>query len=122
MASAAFDQGGRASLGWNVSVLILGAGAVLYLLAVSPAHRPPSMGPLLGWAVLLPAMYVGFQLVPLPLPLLRILSPVRARLVDSLTPITQTPAFAPISIDPATTAVFLVRTLAYSLTALLIYL
>ena len=121
LAYAAFDQGGRDSLGWNTSLLILGAGAVIYLLAVSPADRPSLMRQLLGWAVLLPPAYVGFQLVPLPLPLLKVLSPARAKLVDSLMPITHAPAFAPLSIDPATTAVFLLRTLAYSLTALLIY-
>src|SRR5450755_1481551 len=121
LAYAAFDQGGQASVGWNISLLILGAGAVFYLLAVSPVDRPPFMGQLLGWAVLLPPAYVGFQLVPLPLALLKVLSPARAKLAFSLMPIGQTPAFAPISIDPATTAVYLLRTLAYSLTTLLIY-
>jgi O-antigen ligase len=118
---AAFDEGGQVPIGWNTSLLILGAGAILYLLAVSRADRPPFIGQMVAWAVLLPPVYVGFQLLPLPLPLLKILSPERAKLADSLAPIMQTPAFAPISIDPATTAVYLLRTLAYSLTAFLIY-
>jgi hypothetical protein len=121
LAYAAFDQGGRDLLGWNTSLLIIGAGAILYSLAVSPGGRSPVMPQLLGWAVLLPPAYVGFQLLPLPLPLLRLLSPARAQLVDLLMPITPTPSVAPLSIDPATTTAFLLRTLAYSLTALLIY-
>src|ERR1039457_6227557 len=118
---AAFDEGGQVPIGWNTSLLLLGAGAILYLLAVSRADRPPFIGQMVAWAVLLPPVYVGFQLLPLPLPLLKILSPERAKLAESLAPIMQTPAFAPISIDPATTAVYLLRTLAYSLTAFLIY-
>ena len=121
VAWAALNQGGRLSLGWNESLLIIGAGAVFYLLAVSPADRPPLLRQVLGWVVLLPPAYVGFQLLPLPLPLLKVLSPARAQLAFSLMPIGRTPAFASLSIDPATTAVFLLRTLAYSLTALLVY-
>lgn len=117
---AAFDQGGRTAVGWNASLVILGAAAILYLLVTSSRDRPRLMRRLLSWAVLLPPVYVAFQLLPLPLPLLRILSPARAHLVDSLLPITQVPAFAPITIDPAITAIYLVRTLAYSLTTLLI--
>ena len=120
LAYAAFDQGGRTAVGWNASLVIVGAAAIFYLLATSRLDRPPLMGQLLGWAVLLPPVYVGFQLLPLPLPLLRMLSPARANLVDSLIPVMQAPAFAPISIDPANTAIYLLRTLAYSLTALLV--
>jgi len=109
------------SLAWNTSLLIIGAGAVSYTLAVSRVDRPPFVEQLLGWAVALPTAYVGFQLLPLPLPILTILSPARAKLVDSLAPIAQAPAFVSISIDPAATSVYFLRTLAYSLTALLIY-
>ena len=118
---AALDQGGQDPMGWNTSLLLLGTGALLYLLVVSRTDRPPFIGQTVVWAVLLPPAYIGFQLVPLPLPLLKIISLERAKLAESLAPITQTPAFAPISIDPGTTAVYLLRTLAYSLTAFLIY-
>ena len=117
---AVFNQGGQPSLAWNTSLLIIGAGAVFYTLAVSRADRR-AFGTLVGWSVLLPPAYVGFQLLPLPLPVLRILSPARAKLIDSLIPITQPPALAAISIDPAATSVYFLRTLAYSLTVLLIY-
>jgi O-antigen ligase len=118
LAYAAFDQ---TIVGWNISLLILGTGAVLYLLALSLTDFPSFVGPLLGWALLLPSAYVGFQVLPLPLTILRILSPARVHLVESLMPITQTPAFAAISIDSSTTAVYLLRTLAYSLSSLLIF-
>ena len=101
-------------------MLMLGAGGLVCLLSISPADHLTLHRPFFTWAALLPPVYVGFQLVPLPLQMLRILSPARAQLVDSLTPITQTPAFAPLSFDPETTAAFLVRTLAYSFTAILI--
>ena len=56
---AAFDQGGQDPIGWNICLLLLGVGAVFYLLAVSRADRPPFMGQLFAWAVLLPPAYVG---------------------------------------------------------------
>jgi O-antigen ligase len=118
---AVLDQGGQDPIGWNVALLILGAGAIPYLLVISRADRPPFIGQMPAGAVLLPSAYVAFQLLPLPVRLLKILSPARAKLAESLAPITNAPSFAPISIDPGTTSIYLLRTLAYSLAALLIY-
>lgn len=120
LAYAAVDEAGLASVGWNISLLFIGVGAVFCFLADSLADRP-RLTPRASWAFLLPAVYVGFQLLPLPLLLLKILSPARAKLVESLTPITHAPGFAPISIHPATTGLFFLRTLAYSLAALVVF-
>lgn len=120
-AYACFNQGGRTAVGWNTSLLILSAAAVLYLLTVPLIDQRPLTARLLSWCFLLPPAYVAFQLLPLPLGVVRVLSPARAGLVDSLAQVTQSPSFATISIDPASTSIFLLRTLAYSLMALLIF-
>ena len=119
-AYAAFDQGGRTAVGWNASLLILGVGAVLYLLAGLRTGGLPFKSRMLGWALILPPAYVALQLLPLPVALLKVIAPARASLIQNLAPVMRVPTFAPISIDPSSTAIFLLRTLAYSITALLI--
>jgi len=51
----------------------------------------------------LPAFYVAFQIVPLPLPLLRVLSPSRAELADSLAIVMAAPRYASLSVVPSVT-------------------
>jgi len=69
------------------------------------------------------ACVIGVQLIPMPLPVLRVLSPQsaaiwdRAMRVASLAGVTA-PTLHPITIDPSTTALHLFRTLAYLATFL----
>jgi hypothetical protein len=71
--------------------------------------------------VLLFPAYLVFQLVPLPLPLLRILSPTRAEITDALAGVVAaSPQFAPLSIAPAGTWVHLARMLGYGVILLLV--
>ncbi len=74
----------------------------------------------LRWAVLLFPCYVAFQLIPLPLPLVRVLSPTRAQLFESLGNLTRTAGFVPLTIARATTFVYLFRILGYTLTFILV--
>jgi O-antigen ligase len=115
LAYAVLDKGGRTAIGWNASLLVFGIASAIYFL-----NRKFASYPFLLWAILLPPAYVALQLVPLPLPLLRLLSPAKASLLDRLAPLAPVPSFAPLSIDPATTIAYLVRMLAYSLAILVI--
>jgi O-antigen ligase len=117
---AVFQYGGSTITGWNVCLLLLGLVAVAYWLRTASADLAPPMEPWFGWAVLLVPSYVALQLVPLPLSLLRVLSPTRARIADSLGLVMQPPGFVPLSITPATTFAHLFRIIGYTVIFLLI--
>ena len=103
---------------WSVSLVGIGlATVVLWLPAAGPA---PRLERWLAWAVLLVPCYVAWQLLPLPSFLLRMVSPERAWILDNLKPVMPTPAFAPLTISPGTTAEFLLRMIGYTLTFLAI--
>src|SRR5947207_9228728 len=65
------------------------------------------------WPSVLLVAYVAFQLVPLPLWLLRSVSPARAALVQMLNPIMPWTSYAPISVFPSATLAHLLRIAAY---------
>ncbi len=115
---AIFHDGGMVLRAWNVCLLILALTALVCWSRNTQALRP--MKPYLAWPVMLFPAYVALQLLPLPLFLLRILSPARAGLVDSLGSVMRVPAFAPIAIAPSTTLAYLFRIVAYTVTFLLI--
>ena len=123
---------GAASVQWSVCIAGVAAVTLLYVARHGNLARSKPSGherrgrdriSLLALAV--PA-YVAFQLVPLPLPVLRLLSPRRAELTDALGAVMPAPRFAPLSVDPAATTMaltgvmacvlcfFLVRELTYS--------
>jgi O-antigen ligase len=68
-----------------------------------PGRFYASLGGGLKWLVFLPPAYAFFQVVPLPLGLVRILSPARARLAAALGPVLGLPAFVPLSVAPSAT-------------------
>ena len=72
-----------------------------------------------SWLLLFPG-YVALQLLPLPLFLLRLLSPARASIVDSLARLMPPAGFAPLATAPAITVTHLVRIIAYILTFILV--
>src|SRR5437879_5636411 len=57
----------------------------------------------LTWLLYLLPFYVAFQIVPLPLPLIRVLSPSRAELADSLAIVMAVPRYASLSVVPSVT-------------------
>lgn len=69
-------------------------------------------------ALLLP-LYVTFQLLPLPLGVVRLLSPIRGEIADALQVVGAAPTFASLTIAAPTTWVFLWRSLGYVLIFLL---
>ena len=113
------DTGGRDFGTWDVSLLIAGLTAIGYWLVSRSDSGPPLERPLRCVLFLLPA-YIGLQLVPLPLWLVRILSPARAQLVDMLGTVMPAPRFAALSVAFSTTAAYLLRTIGYTVVFLLV--
>ncbi len=108
-------QHGGASTDWNICLLALGLTAAAYWLrtVVAPGE---SEAP---WLPLFPC-YVALQLLPLPLFLLRLLSPTRASILDSLARLMPPVSFAPLAIAPAITVTHLARVVAFVLTFVLV--
>jgi hypothetical protein len=119
LAWSLLHSGGGDPPDWSVSLVIIGAAS----LAVSalPSRRAPRSGlqTVQAWcAVLLPA-YVAFQLVPLPVGLLRIIDPTRAELADALYAVASGVSTAPLTVAPPRTWVHASRVLGYALVFLL---
>jgi O-antigen ligase len=108
-------QNGGAGTDWNICLLALGVVAAVYLLR-TPAARCAIGAP---WLLLFPC-WVALQLLPLPLFLLRLLSPTRAGILDSLARLMPAARFAPLAIAPATTVTHWMRVIAYTLTFVLV--
>jgi len=114
-----FQYGGVVLADWNVCLLLVGLAAVVYRPRAA-ASDPAGFNDPWRWAVLLVPGYVALQLLPAPMFLLRILSPARARILDSLGYLMQPVRFASLSVTPATTAAHLFRIVCYTLTFLII--
>jgi len=103
-------QNGGAGTDWNICLLALGVTAAAYWLRAR-AKPVPAPTP---WLLLFPC-FVALQLLPLPLFLLRLLSPTRAAIVDSLARLMPPAGFAPLATAPAITVTYLPRIAAYVL-------
>jgi O-antigen ligase len=99
LAWALFLRAGVHPSDWVSTVLFVGCTCFVYWFFVRKRHlAPPTVG-WVGWVIWALPCYCAFQLLPLPLGLLRILSPARAQLVDALTPVLPA-AHAPIAANP----------------------
>src|ERR1700733_2237172 len=103
------ELGGQDLIGWNISLFILAVGAIVYWLGTPAEDLAPPVDPWIGSLTLLLLLFIAFQLIPLPVFLLRILSPARAALVDNLAQVAPPSAFAPLSITPAVTSLYFLR-------------
>ncbi|MFI5109760.1 MAG: O-antigen ligase family protein [Terriglobales bacterium] len=102
LAYTTFQWGGVVRTGRYEYLLVLGLLAVVWSLARRDDQTAPP-GRVLRWtAVLLPA-YALLQVVPLPVAVLRLVSPARAEMVDALGPIGAKVGFASLSVFPAGT-------------------
>ena len=117
---AVLRHGGRALFDWNISLLVVAVCAISYRLTTPVSRLAPAMEKLPRTLALLVPAYFLFQLVPLPMFLVRILSPERARILDSLRAVMPPVTFAPLSVSPAVTFVYLFRIIGYLLVFLLI--
>ena len=116
---AAITHGGDQPLEWSVCGLILGLAGVLGWVWPLGAQPSSLLDRVVLWAALFFPAYVVFQLVPLPLFLVRILSPTRAEIADALMRVMQSGSRVPISISPQATWVHLSRITGYALVFLL---
>ena len=118
-AYAVLQNGGRDLTDWNICLLIIGIAALTYWWRRAP---PGAVTDNRAWqaALFLFPAYLVLQVVPLPLWLLRVVSPARAAILGSLADLHQSVSFASLSVTPATTFVYLFRVIGYTLTFLVI--
>jgi O-antigen ligase len=115
LAYGVFYQGGRLPVNWNISLLIISVAAIAYWLISPAASLAPPIGPWGGWVALMVPVYAGFQFIPLPVSLLRVLSPDRAQMIERLSGVMNAPRFASLSIDPATTLYYFLNFAVYAI-------
>jgi O-antigen ligase len=113
LAWAIFQYGGVAPATWNICLLMVALAAAIHWL--SPPTPQPIVGRFWQWALLLLPALIGFQALPLPLFLLRFLSPARAVITDSLAVVMPPVRLAALSVAPAVTFASLLRVIAYTL-------
>jgi O-antigen ligase len=116
---AVFQDGGLLLTHWNICLLLLGLATFIYWTRRLPSGAASSTSSQ-SLVLLLLLGYIAFQLLPQPVVLLRVLSPERARILDSLTRVTSPVRFAPLAITPATTFVHLFRIIGYTLAFLMV--
>ncbi len=102
-----------------IPLLLLGLAGLLCSVSV-PRPGCGLLDQIALWSALLFPAYVAFQLLPLPLLLLRILDPTRAEIADAAQGVLTGLNFAPISIVPEKTWLHLSRIVGYSLIFLII--
>jgi len=110
---AVFASGAVERVDWNVSLVLLGSGALLYVVSRRRSEFGPPLERILLWSLILLPAYLLFQLTPLPLTLLRLISPARAELSDGLRNVFPSGGFAALSVVPAATLESLLRICAY---------
>ena len=120
LAYAAFFYGGVLPENWNVCLLGIGSITALYWIFSRSRDRAPRLEPWLLWPAILLPCYLAFELIPLPLSVLRTLSPARAELLQVLQPLFADAHSAPLSVMPPAALAQLFRILAYISVFLLI--
>lgn len=104
---------------WNCCACALALLAILYPLLTPKDESPPPLSSALKWATFLLPGYVAFQLMPIPLSFLGILSPAKARLIYALGPVIPGIRAEPIAVNPTITFQHLIRITSYVLVFLL---
>jgi O-antigen ligase len=102
-AYAVYLDGGASRGSWESCLPVIGLTGLIYWLRTRRTELAP---PLEGWlmrAALLLPVYAAVQAVPLPLPVLRMLSPARAELQVALTKADAAGNFASLSVVPPVT-------------------
>lgn len=100
LAWTALNKSGIPAFDWYVSLVLIGLSLIGFWLRPRRLLCPP-LPAWLNWTICGLLVYLVFQVIPLPLPLLNLLSPTRAELTRSLFPVTGPITAAPISVDPA---------------------
>ena len=103
LAYVAFQWGGVVRTGRYEYLLVLGLLAMILSLGRARDEWAPLPGGVVRWTVALLPAYVLIQVVPLPVSLVRVLSPARAEGVAALELIGAKVNFASLSVSPAAT-------------------
>lgn len=114
-AYAVFQSGGIQITDWNACMVSLGLLILLYY----RFNASDGLAPVLEWwlskPLLLLLCFITLQIIPLPLWLLRAVSPARAALSQALDGVMPRTAFASISVFPSATLAHLLRVSAYTI-------
>jgi O-antigen ligase/tetratricopeptide (TPR) repeat protein len=107
---------------WHICLVGVAVIAVVCLAwpAASAAAGPPPMSRCLAWAIVLFPCYTIFQLLPLPVFILRVFSPERVEILEGLRIIATPPSFAPLTTVPSATVEYLFNIAGYTLTFLVV--
>ncbi len=120
LAYTTFQWGGVVRTGRYQYLLILGLLAMLLSIGRSLEEWSPLPNRVLRWTVTLLPAYVLLQVVPLPVAVLRVLSPARTAAMDALGPVGAKVSFAALSVFPAGTFQYFLLVCGYLVTFLLI--
>src|SRR5205085_6419276 len=77
-AYAVLRSGGVSAQDWRPCVLALASLAIICTLSLCVAEHMTPLGPFLKWLLILLPCYVALQVIPMPLIVVRLLSPARA--------------------------------------------
>jgi O-antigen ligase len=105
---------------WVSSMLFVGCICLVYCFFVRRRLLAPPTARWVRWAIWALPCYCFFQLLPLPLSVLRFLSPARAQLVDALAPVLPAVTAAPISTNPPMALFWSCSLLCYAATFFLV--
>jgi hypothetical protein len=120
LAYTTFQWGGVVRTGRYQYLLVLGLLAMLLSLGLSRDGWAPLPGRVVRWAAVLLPAYVLLQVVPLPVAILRVLSPARAEAMDALGPVGAKMSFASLSVFPAGTFQYFLLVCGYIVIFLLV--
>src|SRR5207245_1930554 len=112
-AYSVFQSGGTTRPEWESCIVGLGLLLLVYFHFTKPSDLAPPPERWMWWLLVLLVGYIGLQLVPIPAPLLQILSPARAKLVESLKGVSAGMSYAPISVFPSGSLAQFFRMAAY---------
>ncbi|MDQ6664107.1 MAG: O-antigen ligase family protein [Acidobacteriota bacterium] len=119
-AYAVFWHGAVLPETWDQILLALAILGGIYPLMAPSAERAPALPRWLRTVLVLLPGYVVFQLLPLPVSWLRMLSPAKARLYEALGPVAlATGSWEPLAVRPAITLLYLLRIVGYLITFLI---
>ena len=99
LAWAATNKSGVLPFDWYVAMVLIGLSSLVYWSRRRKTLAPP-LPSWLRWTIAAVVLYMAFQLIPLPLPLLAVLSPTRVELARALQPVSGSLSSAPLSVDP----------------------
>lgn len=123
-AAVAFATIGADEIGppgdWSRSLFLVGLAAIVWGLRERDKYPDEKLSKIVPCLAILFPAYVAFQLVPLPLAALRVLSPQRSEVAEALRGVMGAQVFSPLTIAPPATWLHLSNIAAYAAVFLLI--